>query len=574
VNNFERNQPKHIVLCSDGTGNRGGKGNGTNVWRLYQFVDIHGHHFDASKPEQVTCYDDGVGTEDFKLLKLLGGAFGWGLSRNIRELYEYVVTHYRPGDHLYLFGFSRGAFTVRSLAGMILTVGIVRQEQAGSNQLKTTAEIGRDVKRAFRAYRANYRRRHGTIDRLLRFLIEVLRKSRRWSWVNQLAAAAARALAARREGRRHAATDIGEEFRRSYSHGDERIRFIGAWDTVDAVGVPFDGLRWLLDVFMAISFHDQQVHARVDHACHALAIDDERHTFHPVMWDERGTVERSRTLGVSAPRIEQVWFAGAHSNVGGGYPKQGMAMVTLHWMMQKAATAGLRFREGAIDDVMGSANVHDKLYDSRSGLGAYYRYLPRDIGAVCDDFCADGTASIHRSVLERIEGRVQDYAPGNFPSRFKVDQTESIRGWSDQVLDGVIERVATALQSEDRERSGSPALARWRIRLRVTLHWLVVSLGLAVMGTFLRLDRNMMYPSDPIWLGELLGKVWRLATGILPDGVGQWLSPGGAYVSTHPWWTVTALVVWGLLTLINALAGRSIKLSYEAFWSRLLPLRR
>jgi uncharacterized protein (DUF2235 family) len=100
---------KNIVLCSDGTGNAGGKGRGTNVWRLFQAVDL-------SKGDQVAFHDDGVGTQDFKFLKAIGGATGAGLGQNIRQLYASLVRVYDDGDRVYLFGFSRGAYTVRSLA--------------------------------------------------------------------------------------------------------------------------------------------------------------------------------------------------------------------------------------------------------------------------------------------------------------------------------------------------------------------------------------------------------------------------------------------------------------------------
>ena len=80
---------RNLIVFSDGTGNRGGKTRGTNVWRLYNLVDRH-----TTDPEQRTIYDDGVGTESFKPLKILGGAFGWGLSRNIRRLYTFLVKNY------------------------------------------------------------------------------------------------------------------------------------------------------------------------------------------------------------------------------------------------------------------------------------------------------------------------------------------------------------------------------------------------------------------------------------------------------------------------------------------------
>ena len=118
-------QGKNIVLCSDGTGNTANKGRGTNVWKIFEAVDLNGHKSDRSLRRQVAFYGDGVGTERFKLLKLISGAFGFGLRRNVKQLYTELCRAYAPGDEIYLFGFSRGAFTVRTLAGLIEQCGII-----------------------------------------------------------------------------------------------------------------------------------------------------------------------------------------------------------------------------------------------------------------------------------------------------------------------------------------------------------------------------------------------------------------------------------------------------------------
>ena len=98
---------KNILLCSDGTGHSALKGRATNVFKIYEAIDLNGHKFEKTLQQQVAFYDDGVGTESFKLLKLLGGAFGWGLSRNVRELYTALSKCYEPGDHIFLFGFKK-----------------------------------------------------------------------------------------------------------------------------------------------------------------------------------------------------------------------------------------------------------------------------------------------------------------------------------------------------------------------------------------------------------------------------------------------------------------------------------
>ena len=116
---------KNIVICSDGTGNTTIKGRGTNVFKVFEAVDQNGHKRDPWLRPQIAFYDDGVGTQSLKVLKLVGGATGLGLSRNVRRLYRALCRVYDPGDKIFLFGFSRGAFTVRTLVGLISACGIV-----------------------------------------------------------------------------------------------------------------------------------------------------------------------------------------------------------------------------------------------------------------------------------------------------------------------------------------------------------------------------------------------------------------------------------------------------------------
>jgi uncharacterized protein (DUF2235 family) len=374
----------NIVLCSDGTGNSTIKNRGTNVYKLYEAVDLG---LPPGKPRQIAFYDDGVGTGSLRFVRAFGGAFGFGFARNLRDLYQSLARVYRPGDSIYLFGFSRGAYTVRGLVGLIATCGIVPGSELSEGDLR------RAVGDAYRVYRLGYRPDN--------------------------------------DKNRTDARARAEEFRkqyRVYEPGDPvRIAFIGVWDTVGAVGFP-DGtwpkrILWVLSRYRVPWFKNYHLSHIVDRACHALAIDDERRTFHPELWDERipdnsPVPKDKRVVGSDGQerdtRLEQVWFPGVHSNVGGGYPKQGMSLVTLNWMMRRACEAGLRFSE--LDSGMYSErqNPHDKLYDSRRGLGAYYRYRPRDIGAICQGFGIEDPR-IHVSAIDRVALRTEGYAPGIIP---------------------------------------------------------------------------------------------------------------------------------------------------------------
>jgi hypothetical protein len=351
---------KNIVLCSDGTGNAGGKGRGTNVWRLFQAVDL-------SKGDQVAFHDDGVGTQDFKFLKAIGGATGAGLGQNIRQLYASLVRVYDDGDRVYLFGFSRGAYTVRSLVNFIDRFGILDR-----HGFDTPKELEREIFGLYDDYR--------------------------------------------RGNRRDKAAHENETDPKFCPDRKGVIAFLGVWDTVDAIGVPFDELReWFRD-FMPWKHHAYELNPSVKAAFHALAIDDERKSFQPLLFDEREPAKGTEL-------VEQVWFAGVHSNVGGGYPKDQVAYNSLDWIMRQASDPDLcdgyiplRFHASEFGD---AANPHGKVYDSRSGLAAYYRLSPRDIGELCES-AGVKTARIHVSAMVRIARRTGGYAPVNIPKNYEV----------------------------------------------------------------------------------------------------------------------------------------------------------
>lgn len=371
---------KNIVICSDGTGNTAIKDRGTNVFKLYEAIDVNGHISDPTKRRQVAFYDDGVGTENFKPLKLLGGAFGWGLSRNVKELYAALVRSYEPKDDIFLFGFSRGAFTVRTLGDFITSCGILHKDY------KTDSALVEDVEQLYKIYRSKYQ---GPLVRKWRPASGEARFKNEFDRFN---------------------TNLQNK-----THQNVNIKFIGVWDTVDAVGLPFDWLADILNHIYPFKFSNFRLHPQVEQACHAISIDDERETFHPVMWKEKGIDYDD------SDRIKQVWFSGVHANVGGGYPKQGMSLVALDWMMteaekSEAEKSGLRFIQTDRDYYREHQDVNDKLYNSRAGLAVYYRYKPRDINKICKR--AETSPKIHDTVIDRMKQCTEGYAPGNFPASF------------------------------------------------------------------------------------------------------------------------------------------------------------
>lgn len=372
---------KNIVICSDGTGNSSVKGRGTNVFKLFEAIDLNGHRTDPEKTPQVALYDDGVGTENFKPLKIFAGATGFGLSRNVKQLYKELVRIYDPGDRIFLFGFSRGAFTARTLSGFITTCGILERSPV---KLPTARKLEKRVRKAYKMYRLKYRTELAKFFRGKPDLTKI------------------------------------DKFKRDHCvPHDVKIEFLGVWDTVDAVGLPFHVSDFINLAIYRFKFPDRTLNKSVKKACHALSIDDDRHSFHPLLWCMEPGDEK---------RIEQVWFAGAHSNVGGGYEKHGMSLVALDWMIRKAAEKagdddGLRVLPSDYALFHEHANVDDKLYDPRAGLGIFYRWKPRDIAGMCKD--NNAKPAIHLSVLERVAHGTEDYAPGNLAGDATVVITSS-----------------------------------------------------------------------------------------------------------------------------------------------------
>ncbi len=360
---------RNIILLSDGTGNGAAKRNKTNVWRLYDALDLH-------REDQIAFYDDGVGSQEFLPFKLIGGALGWGLKKNVRELYKFLCHNYRAGDRIYLFGFSRGAFTVRMLAGMIAYSGVY-------TGYESEQDLDKGARHNYNAFRSHFKT--GLLTRLLR-------------------------------------KKFGKTTPRPTEDTPD-IEFIGVWDTVDAYGLPIDELAYLWDkLIYPIYFPDFILSSKVKKGCHALSVDDERKTFHPVLWDERKEA--------TSNRLEQVWFPGVHSDVGGGYPEYTLALITLDWMINKVEAKstdvdkeGLHLIEQRREEIHKHSDWHGPQHDSRALTGSYYRYSPRDIEQLCNNKKNDifiGVPKIHRSVMERIAGNVVPYAPTGLPEKYEV----------------------------------------------------------------------------------------------------------------------------------------------------------
>lgn len=385
---------RKIVLLSDGTGNSAAQLWKTNVWRVFERLDL-------SADDQVAFYDDGVGTASFKPAAILGGAFGIGLKRNLIALYMFACRNYRsPDDEIFAFGFSRGAFTVRLLVGLIMEEGLAKADNEQDLYEAALAAYHRFREKKFRTVWP-----------------EPLRPER---IANRVASLFAR--------------------KRSFHYRrNVKVRFVGIWDTVGAYGMPAEELaKGISDYLWPWMFTDRKLHPDVTRGCHALSIDDDRTTFHPILWDETNETTGKGIQNLCEERISQVWFAGAHANVGGGYPDDSLAQISLDWMIREAVAQGLRFKTSAHASPQtvyypGLARDKDgRMYDPRSGLGGYYRYGPRDVQAILQRHGCGAShgrpAKIHVSALERIKNGAHAYAPLGLPSSYNiVDATGQVQ---------------------------------------------------------------------------------------------------------------------------------------------------
>jgi uncharacterized protein (DUF2235 family) len=418
---------KTIILLADGTGNGAAKLFKSNVWRLYKALDLSDPP-PAGKRRQIAYYHDGVGTSTFKPLTILGGVFGVGLKRNIVDMYLFLCRNYEPGDRICVFGFSRGAFTARVLASVITTQGIL--------DCHTEDELHRYARDVYRRYRRRYKlplleRKNKTVE-----LKDPEKK--KVGIVDRIRDLRDFAIKAWRGMLKHEQYDSVHERNRKTS-----IDFIGVWDTVAAYGLPIDEMTRGIDEWVwPLSMPNYALSTEILRARHALSLDDERDTFHPLLWDEVAEQKLVEADPSRAGRLQQVWFSGMHSNVGGGYADDSLSYGALEWIMQESAkpvrdgdVTGLRFLPDEEREVPALRDDFGTMYNSRSGVGSYYRYQPRKIAARLAD--PDPTAlmmqdpnrrgrgfltkvTIHESVWHRIEAGTDSYAPIVIPDRFEV----------------------------------------------------------------------------------------------------------------------------------------------------------
>lgn len=394
---------KKIVVFADGTGNAFSTQE-SNVWRIFQALD-------TAREDQIAYYIQGVGTQSFKPFAIVDGATGFGVPSNVRKLYRFLCWNWEAGDEIYMFGFSRGAFTIRTLVGLMHHEGLIPptfRDPARADEtdiVLSHREMQRYARAAYRSYRAK------TVRSTLGETWPTVWAAR---WIRDLWLKLVDALLRRRP------YDAIREQTISQGRVDVPIAFVGLFDTVEAFGVPIEELRLAIDkAVWPISFRNGKMSRNVQRVRHALSLDDERMTFHPIRIDRS---EEDQTKD----RVREVWFAGVHSDVGGGYPDDSLAHAPLVWMLdevERAARkthptqgdAGLRLLAGETEKFRAAASAYGPLHDSRAGLGVFYRYDPRRIA---DD--GEHGATVHHSVIERMVNGSDNYAPITLPRRAEI----------------------------------------------------------------------------------------------------------------------------------------------------------
>lgn len=311
---------KRIVVCADGTWNDPEDDNPTNVLRMARAVKPVA----SNGVKQVVFYDWGVGSY---YAKLRGGTAGLGMMKNVQDGYRFIVQNYHTGDELFLFGFSRGAYTVRCLAGMLNNCGILKRRNA------------QQIPDAFKFYKKRSAKPGSQAARV-------------WRTKHSLD------------------PDWGV------------VDFVGVWDTVGALGVPTRVLAFVEEHDL---FFDPVLGGNVRVARHAVSIDEKRGDFEPTLWKSTESAD-----------MKQVWFAGVHSDVGGGYaPKTKSKLLSdipLAWMSREAEMYGLEF-----ESHLYVASQLDPLAPANRSYKSFWRVLGKEVRTLPSD------AVVHASVRKRYE---------------------------------------------------------------------------------------------------------------------------------------------------------------------------
>lgn len=356
---------KKHVFCFDGTWNRIESEYPTNVARIAQAVK----RVTSDGTPQIVHYDEGVGTSDFGrvlgwIANRLAGAFGFGLNENIVEAYTHLVFNYEPGDQIYVFGFSRGAFTARSFCGLLNNAAVVDRRNLHAIREAVEHYTSRNSDKAPSSLESKMFRYRNCPNACLAKDVE---------WLEQ-------AFPNHDHAQKH----------------ELKVDYLGVWDTVGALGVP-DKLAFVRGVNRKFEFHDTSLSAIVKSARHAVAADEARNTFKPTMWSN---IDELREM--YPHRYDEKIFPGTHGSVGGGGPIRGLSDAALEWVLRGAMDAGLE-----VDTDQGSP-LFKILPDARAAIHnvtGKYNWSKADkwmgVGLETRDFSHLDAKDLHPSIFRK-----------------------------------------------------------------------------------------------------------------------------------------------------------------------------
>lgn len=375
---------KRIIILCDGTWNTSDSKTPTNVVQLAQAINP----VDPDGSVQVPIYIQGVGAGEGvtslsrQLDAVLGGAFGWGLLENIEEAYRHLVLLFEPGDEVYIFGFSRGAYTARSLTGLIRSTGIVNRASLNC------------IPEAIRRYRTLDKsdRTHPNSDESHAF-------------------------------RARLSPDVVTSRRETHWRVKERlpeaplleIKFLGVWDSVGALGVPAHipilG-EWAKRRYR---FHDADLSSMVSAARHAVAIDERRRSFEPTRWTNVARLNAEAPNPLAEP-YREVFFLGDHGSVGGGGDIRDLSSIALRWMIEGAIEAGLSFNPKRLEAIRAHENPMGQLRNTKQPPRGFVNWLTRLFPK--DRTGPTSMAELHPSVIARLAAEAtltgrEPYRPGS-----------------------------------------------------------------------------------------------------------------------------------------------------------------
>ncbi|MCX7565039.1 DUF2235 domain-containing protein [Sulfitobacter sp. F26169L] len=372
-----------IAIFCDGTWNSPTMKQPTHVVRLFEKT--------RQTNAQHTHYFEGVGSGGGEvnflartLMKIGGGAFGWGLNENIKRAYAAVCEDYEAGDEIFIFGFSRGAYTARSLAGMIRKCGILSDPTP------------QNLSEAFRLYRKPGPENHPDALRVLN--------------------------ARRKLSPRFATSRADMDWRQVNPWRDDpaqmhkvEIAYLGIWDTVGSLGIPAPLLGPIATLWnKKFRFHDTLLSSLVKSARHAVALDERRVFYRPTLWDnlEASRDDEGLNRGDRSEMrpYQQVWFTGTHAIVGGSAPKaRALTGQSLQWIAEGAQAAGLDID---MDDLLD--RVPDPMADSATLSQPPWLYTVA--GQWLKWRKGPGhPIDLHPSADKRVKGR-RDYRPRSLKS--------------------------------------------------------------------------------------------------------------------------------------------------------------